>query len=159
MTDDFLIDLWFISLAVRQWLWQSGLDFEMCEWCKAEKKLKDKKQTWFHSSLFWYVSFDPVFVQYIRALTLCWCLSTAHTTSVANGQCVLRLILCTLQASALHGKQTICFSKSQPFDIHSLVLFLTWTREHDWGRCDTGSLHLLSRSVTGKILIGQPYRF
>lgn len=110
MTDDFLIDLWFISLAVRQWLWQSGLDFEMCEWCKAEKKLKDKKQTWFHSSELWprvcsvYQSVDTVLVfvhstHYICGKwPMCTQVDTMHTAGKRMTQKTNNLLL---QISAL----------------------------------------------------------
>lgn len=86
--------------------------------------------------------FDPVFVQSI-SVSECWrcgcthCLSTAHTTSVENGHCVLRLMLCTLLRRAWHRNQTHSVTSNLHSSIFSYLLyFLTLTWEYNRAKCD-----------------------
>lgn len=102
------------------------------------KRYKNKTVLQFHCSLSAYVSFDPLFVWYIRASTLWLCLSTAHTphmwpvASVYSGWYYTH---CRKKHDTV-TKQN-CVSKSQHCYIPSLLFSFispTYTRTRDWGR-------------------------
>lgn len=118
---------------------------------------KDRKH--FHQNFIFFMClcdflFDPVFVQSI-SISECWrcgctcCLSTAHTTSVENGQCVLRLILYTLQGRARHRIQTQSVTSTLHSSIFSHLLYFDFDMRIQlsgvW--CET-DIHLFSKSCT-----------